>query len=427
MSEGGSNTEGAFPRFAALRSIFKSPFGRKQEAPPAPALQEPPRRLNPTVAHGRLYESVKVEPGDFVDATTMLEQETIEVEQALEKQEDEIEQDELLTEPVVEPETRQLRRANKIFFHTTPSQNVASIRREGLHGKDTTESLGKDLWYSLTFGSEYNAKEVRRPTTSFGPLTDFSLTIWKQSLDIKQTREHFTGKINKYGGYSPAGERIGEVSVQYELSGGSYGRPIPDSASAKRVDPSNMLASIRITEELALDLTKIKLDFINNQTNADNSETQLVKMLERSEGLELGENYSIQDLSHDLMSRIEQEVIQHQARLVADDTLARIAGFDSADPNADRNGEWIQQNLYDLRSKKGMVNEPVTYRYLDARQRYIERMLKKKGAEGLSADPTRIKKPAVSYGLYEMWGCTKGAELAAAVEDNKKDLVGILT
>lgn len=87
------------------------------------------------------------------------------------------------------PESQErLRSPNKIFFHTTPSQNVPSLVEDGLISAKNRDIIGRDLLYSVTFGKEFNIPTVRRNIKSKGDVTDFSLTVWKASPDIQQVK-----------------------------------------------------------------------------------------------------------------------------------------------------------------------------------------------------------------------------------------------
>ena len=426
MSEGGANTEGGNPGVSRLRSFISSKFGGKQESsilsdqkPEEPVQREPKIEVSPSLPEAK----------DVVheDVATQLEEETAEAEQVLEGQVSQEERSQPVSElepiPTPVPEAEKLVRANKIFFHTTPTSNVASIIRRGLYGQATHDAVGRNLTYSLSFEKEYNDKDVRRPSTTSGPITDFSLTVWRQSGDIKQTREMFTGKLNKFGGeYSPAGKTDEqEVPGEYELSGGSMGRPIPTSErpSARRVDPSSFLASIRITEKLAEDLTMIKLSFVNNIFDARTLEIQLGRVLEDSrDSVILGESYTLQDLTHDLVSRTEQEIALYHSKNVADDAMERLRDLDDPNINTNAQGEIVQQELYDIRRKRKAANEPVTYRYLNAREQAIVQMLNQRGLERFNDDPKeegRLYLAHSSINRYELWGSTDGAALASRV------------
>ena len=387
MSEGGANTEGGNTGFSRLKSFISSKLGRNQESstlenqkPEEPVQKEPKIEIDPTLP--------KTQELVHEDITTELEEETSEAEQLLKDQVFQEQESQPISEteslPTPEPEPKKLVRANKIFFHTTPTDNVASIRNRGLYGHATHDDLGRNMTYSLTFDKEYNHKDVRRPSVAAGPIADFSLTIWKQSEDIKQTRDRSTGELNKFGGeYSPSGVTNElDVPEEYEISGGSWGRPIPSSErpSARRVNPTSFLASVGISEKMAEELTAIKLEYINNMSDAQILETRLRELLEDSrENVILGENYTVQDLTHDLVSRIEQEVALNHSKRVADDAMGRLKALD--DPNIDTNaqGLLVQQDLYDIRRKRMAANDPVTYRYLNAREQAIVRTLNGRG------------------------------------------------
>lgn len=329
------------------------------------------------------------------------------------------------TEATLQPEARKkvLRPANKIFFHATPSQNIDDIRQTGLIARKDQDVIGRILGYSLTFSSEFNLPEGRRITVVLGddPVKDFSLTIWKNSAEIKKIKDK-DGKIrmDQYGLAKKLGST--ELIPQSYLDsrgGGSWGRTV-NPEMMRKIDPANFLAAISIDQNVQETLIRCKIEFAYNLGDANTIEERLVGFLNGPDrNLQLSQDYTTQDLAHDLMARIQQEVLADKTRIVAEDLLNHI---ENPGPSDRYNSDLIAAEAEEISTKTLEVNEPISNRYLKAWEKKLKLTCEKKGiAWPIHTDIEAARRQSIlklrlsTIDTYQFWGDNDSYKLARQV------------
>src|SRR3989344_924138 len=234
------------------------------------------------------------------------------------------------------PEKEKLRPVNRIFFHTTPTRNLPSIIRRGLLGEKGHPSVGRELMYSLAFPEEFNEINVGRPIVrKEGQISDFVMTIWKANPEIKQNRDRYEDKF--YGEYSPVGSMNEEEDIPdtYLNSGGGYYwkiNPEVEKENFRKVDSSNYLAAVPLTEENQIFIAECMLKFYKVLSSAQDLEGKMVEYFQNpTTNLVLNPNYLLSDFAHDLMGRIQQEVVLASAKIAAKKAEDLIKAFDISD------------------------------------------------------------------------------------------------
>ncbi len=288
--------------------------------------------------------------------------------------------------------------AHRIFFHTSPSQNVAGIRKTGLIGNPNKDMIGRDLGYSLTFAEEFNQRYVGRVITQQNPVADFSLIIWKSSSDIRKVKSD-EGKLKP--GRFGAAKRLDPDEVIPQGYWNSCGGKTGTADKLRKIDPANFLAAISINEQMQNALTRSKIEFAYNLSDANSTEERLMQFLsDNDQLLQLTDGYTIQALAHDLMVRMQQEVLVHKTRAIA------VALFDSG----------IDYGLGEILVKLQEVNEPVSYRYLKAWERKLKQAYQEKGItwptqRDFDQDQKQSFGIGVNIDIYGLWGGTGGSRL----------------
>lgn len=282
---------------------------------------------------------------------------------------------EIVAEPIKEKE---LRPANRIFFHTTPSDNIAEIRQKGLWTYQDHDILSRDLFYSLGFPAEYsdpNFFRLRRHE-----ILSFSLTIWQDSANIKRVEEAGSGK-----GYTG----ISEVDPDQTLPKGflqTYGF---DRDKKVKIPAEDFLAAVAITEELEDLLAEIQLRFLYNWNNPEFLEDRLKKYCEDvSHQVAFREGYTASSLAHDLMSSIEQTALRVYMRQVGG-SVKRAA--EELASRSDRSIICLIRDLADIWIKAERVNEPVSKEYLWLWKQRIMNLARVKGVEMEAEDAINKK------------------------------------
>lgn len=307
-----------------------------------------------------------------------------------------------------------LRPANKIFFHTTPTINVSSIREKGLMSTNRAGTIGNDLSYSIVFGVEFNERVVGRiRAIDKGEEKDFSMTIWKKTTDFQ--------KANLSGFFRPVKELKPDEIIPEGYLDSRGGRRYPYSVeqrqSLRKIDSSNFLSSIPIDGKMQVMLTRSKIEFVFNLSDVESIETRLVEFLSNPDRQILfATNYTPQVLAHDLMARIQQEAIVNRTRYIAADLLNHIQSLDSLQ----NYNSFVGSRIGEIFLKLDYVNEPISYRYLKSWERKLKQAYKDKGLDWpdqkeITEDKQQDFGEYISINNYHLWGGTDGYRLARQV------------
>lgn len=248
--------------------------------------------------------------------------------------------------------------ANKLFFHATPLENISSVIKSGLFSTRDTDTLGRNFFYSLTFKNEYNDPGQNRGVLKFGPLKDkFSLTIWRGSVNIKQTKPH-PGKRR----FSPASIPMAEAPNDYYWNRIKGVNNVPGE-KVRNVPATDFLASIEIDEYIISYFAGAKLGLMFNLVSAKKLEPLAEEFLrgmstECELDLRLNNKYTLGTLVKDLISHIYHEVITEYSRQATATLEKEIAKLH---PDHKK----IQQIMEDLLFKRDNAPDKLSYRYLN--------------------------------------------------------------
>ncbi len=279
------------------------------------------------------------------------------------------------TETIVVPDTaiksnEKLQPADKIFFHTTPLQNVAGLREHGLMAHDNTDTLGRDLLYSLAFAEEYN-------DISKLPVRNFALTIWQNSRDIKK-RIMPSGSVSD-SQYTAAGKLDSDSvpgTYQQNLADRRFGHT-GAAADIKTVSAEHMLATIPITEASQQLLAQCKLDFFNNTATGEEIEQRLLTFIQIPDsGVQFGARTTPEDIAHDLAARIQQETARYEVSTLAQNALQKINALSPATTQLPSD---LTNEIAEIRTKAERVNDPLSARYISIWANRCQKALAEKG------------------------------------------------
>lgn len=283
-------------------------------------------------------------------------------------------------QPVIENQERQLRPANRIFFHGTRLRNLSEIRSRGLYALKDIDVLGRDLFQSLYMELEYGDIAIgRSPFTReeinlidelpadqreriYEGVNKFVLTVWGDSPYIQKTADQrWRHRTGQYGLTKTLETPIATPTGTKRLGGDTL---TPEEHA--HLPTEDLLVGIPITQYLKDHLIAAQLNFLTNRKTADQIEAELTAFLsEPGNVIIVKEGYTPAELSHDLLSRIQQKVV-----LFTDGLLVK-QGISGA--NAMRELAW------DVSLKLKLVNEPISAEYLRRLQQRLHKTVQQKG------------------------------------------------
>lgn len=301
-------------------------------------------------------------------------------------------------QPVIENQERQLRPANRIFFHGTRLRNLPEIRSRGLYAFKDIDVFGRDLFESLYMELEYGDIAIgRSPFTReemkliyelpadqieriYERVNKFVLTVWGDSPYIqKTTDQRWRHRTGQYGLTktletplaTPTGtERLGDTLTPEEHA---------------HLPTEYLLVGIPITQYLKDHLIAAQLNFLTNRKTADQIEAELTALLSEPGNVIIAkEGYTPAELSHDLLSRIQQKVV-----LFIDGCLVKHGGSGG-------------QLARDISLKLKSANDPISAEYLRRLSLRLQRTREQQDFGGISSG-----EGFVTAGLdTNLWGTT---------------------
>lgn len=322
------------------------------------------------------------------------------------------------TQPMVENQERILRPANRIFFHGTRLRNLPDIRSHGLYADKDVDVIGRDLFESLYMEQEYSPEIgvyrtpfIREEMDLMDSLprnererireeaTKFVLTVWGDSKYFKKTSDQWWN--NRTGQYGLTGELEGLVSTP-QTARARLGDTLNPEEHA-HLPSDDLLAGIPITRESKDALIAAQLNFMTNRKTADQIEVDLTNFLTQPGNVTIiRDGYNISDLSHDLISRIQQQVI-----LFKDGFLVKSAEEDRVRGN-------FRQLAWDISLKLKTANEPICIEYLNRLLQRLSKVIKQhRLTNSVYDEQGRIRPPlgrqnfvAEEYLYTDAWGTT---------------------
>lgn len=299
---------------------------------------------------------------------------------------------------------------NKIFFHTTPTKNVPSLIQNGLVSIQNKDVIGKDLLYSVAFGKEFSLPYIKREIKSRGDVTDFSLTLWADTADIKQVKKD--GQLEK-GQYGPTQKLLLDEEIpEGFLESRSGGRSV-DVNALRKVGPNSFLAAIPINQDLRYILALCKLEVTKKSRRISDMEGILVDFFRHGNDVTLKSGYTLENLSCDLIFRMQQEALLYQTGPLVKEVLDNLK-----QPLI--NNSLLKATIAELKAKQGSVNDPIGNRYLGILERKLRRGLNQRGLgnEYDQIEPakvTSIPVSSTSVDPYQLWGGMDGRDLVKQV------------
>lgn len=306
---------------------------------------------------------------------------------------------------------------NKIFFHATPSQNVPSLVQHGLVSIHNRDILGKDLLYSVTFGKEFNLRyRIKRDINPQGNVSKFSLTVWADSSDIKQVKKY--GELVK-GQYGPSQKLLLDEEIPEGFLESNMGGKNVDITQLRKVNPSNFLAAIPINKDLGEVLALCKLQMTARSRKVEDMQNILADFFKAgSSGITLRPGYTADDLSRDLLFRMQQEALLYQTGPMVKEVIDNLK-----EPSI--KSSLLKTSIAELKAKQQAVNDPVGNRYLNILERKLRQALEQRGLGNQydQTEPARVTSiPLVSNSVdpYQLWGGVDGYNLAKQVAKDIK-------
>lgn len=271
-----------------------------------------------------------------------------------------------------------LRPAPKIFFHTTPNNNVGEIKKDGLLGIRNNGTLSSNLGYSLYFAEEHQYRvqgegyRNKKMEAKLAELPDdYTMTVWTDNEDIKRGYALEYVVANKT-------TNIDEVNKYFqEFSGASpYQHMTQEEYNQLLIRPdTRKLASEQMVATIPLD-RETRETILEQMILSEKGLVTSSEMEQKLENLFKTKNMwnANEETRADTIHGIVASMVHSLIRGAVTKRIEAIKKKSGGPPP-------IKEALQATVMLEDMINDPLSARYLESAKKFLSEQLTQRGED----------------------------------------------